>query len=83
MKRALIIISYQHYTHTPITLSDLIILSQNVCLSVPWSVPIYQIPVSVVGVKNAGMIIFTFFIELYNCEIICYDANTIVSGLIV
>lgn len=80
MKQTLIIISYQHYTHTPITLSDLIILSQNVCLSVP----IYQISaVAVVGVKNAGMIILTFFIELYNCVIICYDANTIVSGLIV
>ena len=35
------------------------------------------------GVKNVGMIIFTFFIEPYNCVIICYDANTIVSGLIV
>lgn len=79
MKQTLIIISYQHYTHTPITLSDLIILSQNVCLFVP----IDQIPVAVVGVKNAGMIILTFFIELYNCVIICYDANTIVSGLIV
>ena len=79
MKQTLIIISYQHYTLTPITLSDLIILSQNVCLSVP----IYQISVAVVGVKNAGMIILKFFIELYNCVIICYDANTIVSGLIV
>ena len=39
MKRTLIIVSYQHYTHTPISLSDLIILSQNVCLVVP----IYQI----------------------------------------
>ena len=79
MKRTLIIVSYQHYTHTPIILSDLIILSQNVCLVVP----IYQISVAVVGVKNAGMIIFTFFIEPYNCVIIYYDANTIVSGLIV
>ena len=53
--------------------------SKCVCLSVP----VYQIMVAVVGVKNVGMIIFTFFIEPYNCVIICYDANTIVSGLIV
>ena len=66
MKQTLIIISYQHYTLTPITLSDLIILSQNVCLSVP----IYQISVAVVGVKNAGMIILTFLV------LVILDART-------